>query len=200
MGKFILGIIVGLILVGAGSYIYVHFGFMNMQADQAVGTVEGIYMRGAMDRYVGRHAPKLTNPVEPTEANLVDGVRLYKMNCAVWHGGPDKPVSELGLGFNPRAPQFVKDAPDMADNENYWIIRHGVKMTGMPAWEKVMSDNDMWKVTTFLGKMEDLDRLPPAVQQAWKGGGQAELGAQQNPTAPPSEQQTPPPATPKHKH
>ena len=150
MGKFVFGLIIGVILVLAGAFVYIHFGYMNMQADQAVGTVERVYMGGAMDRYADRHAPQLKNPLDASDANLVEGIRLYKANCAVCHGGPDKPVSELGLGFSPRAPQFSQDAPDMPENQNYWIIRHGVKMTGMPAWEKVLSDSDLWKLTTFL--------------------------------------------------
>jgi hypothetical protein len=72
----------------------------------------------------------------------------------------------------------------MPENENYWIIRHGIKMTGMPAWDKVLSDTDIWKVITFLRKMGDLDKLPPAAQAEWKAGAQVERGAQQNPSAP----------------
>jgi thiosulfate dehydrogenase len=184
MGKFIWGIIVGVLGVAAGAYIYVHYGFMNMQADRTPGRIESMYMGSAMDHYAERHAPRVQNPIQLTEANLVDGVRLYKSNCAVCHGGPDKPISNVGLGFNPPVPQFLKEAPDMPENENYWIIRHGIKMTGMPAWDKVLSDTDIWKVTTFLSMMGGLDKLPPAAQAEWKAGGQVELGAQQNPSAP----------------
>jgi thiosulfate dehydrogenase len=183
MGKFIGGVIVGLLCVAAGVYVYVHYGFMNLQADRPPGRLESLYMGSAMDHYAERHAPQVRNPIQPTDANLVEGIRLYKSNCAVCHGGPDKPVSDVGLGFNPPVPQFLKEAPDMPENENYWIISHGIKRTGMPAWNKVLSDSDIWKLTTFLSKMEDLDKLPPAAQAAWKTGSQAELGAQENPSA-----------------
>jgi mono/diheme cytochrome c family protein len=198
MGKFVFGVIIGLAVSAVGGYVYVHYGFVNLQADRGAGMVERVYMQGAMDRSVERHAPRVRNPIEPTDANLVEGIRLYKANCAGCHGGPDKPVSELGLGFSPQVPQFAKDTPDMPDYQNYWIIRHGVKMTGMPAWEKVLSEADTWKIVTFLGKMEDLDRLSPEVRQAWKSGGQTELGAQQNPSVPPTPQ--PAPTEPEHHH
>jgi thiosulfate dehydrogenase len=170
MRKFLVGLIIGVLLVGVGSFVYVHYGYLDMRADQAPGTLENTYMRGAMDKYADRYAPKAENPIQPTDANLIEGVHLYKANCAVCHGGPEKPV--VALGFNPKVPQFLKDAPDMPEYQNFWITKHGIKMTGMPAWEKVMSDDEIWKVTTFLTRMEDLDKLPPAVQAAWKSGGQ----------------------------
>ncbi|MDR5729819.1 MAG: hypothetical protein RB191_20595, partial [Terriglobia bacterium] len=65
----------------------------------------------------------------------------------------------------PRAPQFVDDAPDMSANQNFFIIQHGVRWTGMPAWKQSLSDQQMWQVTTFLSHM---DKLPPQVSAQWK--------------------------------
>jgi len=169
MGKFIGGIIIGVLALAGGVYAYLHYGLFDMRADRPNGRLEMAYMNDAMDRYAGRHAPKVRNPLPLTDATLIGGIAVYKSNCAGCHGGPDMPESALGAGFNPPAPQFVKDAPDMPENQNYWIIRHGVKMTGMPAWEKVLAESDIWKVTTFVGRMGELDKLSPAVQQAWKG-------------------------------
>lgn len=184
MGKFLAGVIVAVLLIAVGAYIYIHYGFINMQADQPVMGLERFYLRGAMDKYAERYAPKAKNPVAPTDANLIAGVRIYKSNCAVCHGGPEQPMSEVGRGLYPHAPQFVDDTPDMPEEQNFWITKHGVARTGMPAWGRVLSDNDIWTVVTFLSKFKDIDKLSPAVQQAWKGGGQTELGGQQNPTAP----------------
>lgn len=196
MGKFIAGILVGLVIVAAGAYVYIHHGFIHMQADQPVTRLEQVYLNDATDNYVHRYAPKAQNPMPPTDANLMDGIRIYKSNCAVCHGGPVKPVSEVGAGLYPPAPQFVREPPDMADHLNYWIVKHGIARTGMPAWDKALSDADIWKVTTFLGKMAELDKLSPAVQQEWKTGGQAEVGAQQNPTGPAAQPQPAGPAMP----
>ena len=70
----------------------------------------------------------------------------------------------------------MKRTPDMPDNQNFYITKHGVRLTGMPAWGKLYDDDKLWKVTTFLSHM---DKLPPAVDQEWK-----------NPAAP-----NPPPAS-----
>lgn len=186
MGKFIAGIIIGIVGVAAGAYVFLHYGFMNMAADQPVNSMELFYMKGAMTRYSTRYAPKVQDPVPPTDDNLIAGIRLYKSNCAVCHGGPDIPMSDVGRGLYPPAPQFLKDAPDMPENQNYWIIKHGVARTGMLAWNKQMSDSDIWTIATFFSKMDQLDKLSAPVQQAWKTGGQTELGAQGPPQAAPA--------------
>ena len=65
----------------------------------------------------------------------------------------------------PRAPLFVKDAPDMPENQNFYIIDHGVRLSGMPAWKKVLNEQQIWQVTTFLSHM---DKLPPEVLKQWQ--------------------------------
>ncbi|MGA3210499.1 MAG: c-type cytochrome [Terriglobales bacterium] len=177
MRKFTVGFLLGVLAVAASSYVYIHYGFVDLRADQPLGVIERTYMRGAMDKYADRYSPKAENPVSQTDANMIEGIRLYKANCAVCHGGPDKPVA--AMGFSPRAPQFLSDAPDMPEYQNFWITKRGIKLTGMPAWDRALSDVEIWKVTTFLSRMEDLDKLSPAVQAAWKGGAQAEMGTPQ---------------------
>jgi mono/diheme cytochrome c family protein len=179
MRKFFVGLILGVLLVAAGSFVYIHDGFIDLRADQPLGFIEQTYLRGAMDKYADRYSPKEENPIARTDANLIEGIHLYKANCAVCHGGPNKPI--VSIGFSPRAPQFLSDAPDMPEYQNFWITKHGIKMTGMPAWDKALSDSEIWKITAFLSRMEDLDKLSPTVQAAWKGGAPAELGVQPTP-------------------
>lgn len=166
MGKFIAGIIFTLLVIFIGSYVYVHYGFMNLSADVPYNKMEMVYVRGMLDRWAERFGPKTASPVQPTDANMIDGVKLYKTNCAVCHGSPQNPVSEVGRALYPRAPQFMKDPPtDMTEGMTYQITKHGVARTGMPAWSKNLSDNDIWKLTAFLKRMEN---LPTAVENEWK--------------------------------
>ena len=53
----------------------------------------------------------------------------------------------------------------MPENQNFYIIRHGIRWSGMPAWKNVLSDNDTWKLTALLSH---LNKLPSAVQQEWQ--------------------------------
>jgi mono/diheme cytochrome c family protein len=184
MGKFVAGVIIGVLVIACGAYVYIHYGFIDMRADQPVMAVEHFYLAGAMDRYAERYAPKARNPMPPTDETLVAGVRIYNSNCVFCHGGPERPISELGRGLFPKAPQFLQDVPDMPEEQNFWITKHGIARTGMPAWDKTLSDNDIWKVVTLLSRFKDFDQFSPAVQQEWKGGGPAQPGAPEQPSSP----------------
>jgi len=67
--------------------------------------------------------------------------------------------------FNPPAPQLVNVVPEVDDAWLFWVTKHGVRMTAMPSWSGVMSDNDIWKVVAFL---KQSDKLPPEAQAAWQ--------------------------------
>jgi mono/diheme cytochrome c family protein len=60
---------------------------------------------------------------------------------------------------------LIQDPPDDADWHNYYVIRNGIRYTGMPAWDKALGDQDIWKVTIFLSHMQ---KLPAAAQDYWK--------------------------------
>jgi len=83
-------------------------------------------------------------------------------HCAGCHGVPSNPDSQFAHSFNPEVPSFFKDAPDMAEHQNFYIIKHGIRWTGMPAWDKTLDDTQTWQIVTFLSNIE---KLPPAAQK-----------------------------------
>jgi mono/diheme cytochrome c family protein len=160
MRNFIRGIIVGAIALAAGVYGYARLGFLDLRADQEPSALEKNIAGAAMDRSTERHAPQQKNPLQPTQENLLAGARLYRAKCSDCHGSPANPRSDYGRSFYPRVPQFMKEAPDMPENENFYLIKHGVRWTAMPAWGHVMTDTEIWQVVTLLSRLE---KLPPEV-------------------------------------
>ena len=67
--------------------------------------------------------------------------------------------------FNPPAPQLINRIPHDDDAWLFWVTKHGVRMTGMPTWDGIMSDDEMWKVIAFI---KHSDKLPPDVQAVWQ--------------------------------
>ena len=165
MRKFGLGFVIAAIAVLAAEFVYVRFGFVNPRADITENSVEKSIAMPALDASVDRHAPDVKNPVPPTNDNLIAGMKLYQTSCASCHGDIQRPDALLADALYPRAPQFVKDAPDMPENQNFYIIRHGVRLSGMPAWDKALTEQEMWQLTTFLSHM---DKLPPQIEAQWK--------------------------------
>ena len=165
MGKFLLGVIITLlvlVLVGLG---FAMLGFFPTRANVEPPHLERHLAMSAVDASMDRHAPRITNPLTPTDQNLEDGMKLYTMNCSLCHGTLDRKPSTLATSFYPPPPNLISDPPDDPEWHIFYTIRTGIRYTGMPAWDKTLTDQDMWKVTMFLSHM---DKLPPAVQEYWK--------------------------------
>lgn len=114
------------------------------------------------DAATDRRASDAKNPIPATEENLVAGTKLYVNHCAGCHGLPSNPESTFAQSFYPEVPSFFKEAPDMAENQNFYIIQHGIRWTGMPAWNKTLNDTQTWQIVTFLSNIE---KLPPAAMK-----------------------------------
>ena len=165
MGKFILGVIVTLLVLVLGGLGAAMLGIIPTNANVAPPHFETRIAMAAVDASMERHAPRVTNPVSPTDDNLIDGMKLYTMKCALCHGGFDRKPSALASSFYPPAPALILDPPDDPEWHLFYTIRTGVRYTGMPAWEGALPEQDMWKITALLSR---LDKLPPGVQEYWK--------------------------------
>jgi len=165
MRKFIFGFVSGIVLLLLAAFLYIRFGFVDPRADIPVNVIEMHVAMPALDASVDRRAPEIKDPVAATDENLLAGMQIYQSDCASCHGDVYHPHASLAETLYPRPPQFVEDAPDMPENQNYYIIRHGVRLSGMPGWKYALSDDQMWQVTTFLSHM---DHLPAQVAAAWK--------------------------------
>lgn len=165
MGKFLLGVIITLIVLVLAALGFAALGFLPTRANVEPPHWERHFAMSAVDSSMERHAPRVTNPLTPTDQNLEDGMKLYTMNCALCHGGLDRKPSTLANSFYPPVPNFISDPPDDPEWHTFYTIRTGIRYTGMPSWDKTLTEQDMWKITMLLSHM---DKLPPAVQDYWK--------------------------------
>jgi mono/diheme cytochrome c family protein len=165
MRNFILGITVTLLVIGLFGLAEATLGLVPTNADATPPRLERRVAMSALDASMERHAPRVSSPIPPTDENLIDGMKVYTMNCSMCHGTLDNRPSPLEKSFYPPAPQLILDP--LADPEwhIYYAVRSGVRYTGMPAWNKALSDQDTWKVTAFLARIQT---LPPGVRDYWK--------------------------------
>jgi mono/diheme cytochrome c family protein len=175
MGKFALGVVVTLLVFILGGLGFAMLGFFPTAANVEPPRLERRLAMGAVDASMERHAPRINNPLTPTDPNLEDGMKLYTMNCALCHGGLDRKPSALGHSFYPPPPNLITDPPDDPEWHLFYTIRTGVRYTGMPAWDKALSEQDMWKITMLLSH---LDKLPPGAQEYWKTNFNVEPGVE----------------------
>lgn len=177
MRGFTAGIIFAVVLAFAVAVVLADGGYLPTSADAEPSSFERRMAMSALDASMNRAAPRIANPVKPLDDNLIDGMKIYTMNCAVCHGTMDLKPSVLEHSMYPPPPQLLLDPLDDPEWHIYYAIRTGVRYTGMPSWSKALSNDDMWRVTAFLSRV---DHLPPAVKDAWqKAYGTAAPGPRQ---------------------
>ena len=140
-------------------------GLIPVNADVPPSSLETRFIPIAVRASVANHAEKQPNPVTATDENLIAGAEVYDELCARCHGTPRRGASVLGASFYPPAPQFAVKGSTYTDGELFWIVKHGIRNTGMPAWGRLLTDQDIWKVVAVLRR---LDSLPPAVETSVK--------------------------------
>src|SRR6201998_307312 len=148
MRSFLFGVVVTVLIIIIGGYMYAKQGYMDFSADQKPSSAETHFAMAAVDASTDRHAGDHKNQLQATDANVVAGSALTRIHGPGSHGTPSNPHSQFGHSFNPPVPQFFKEGSDMADNQSFYIIHHGIRWSGMPAWNKTLSENQTWQIVT----------------------------------------------------
>ena len=165
MRKFVWGVLITLLVVFVGGLSVALLGYLPTHANATPPKWEENLAERALDASMEHHAPRVANPVPATDENLIEGMKIYTMNCALCHGKLDNQRSPLEHQFYPPAPQLIVEPVDDPEWHIYYGVRTGIRYTAMPAWDKVLTPDQMWKVTAFLTRLE---KLPPGVQDYWK--------------------------------
>src|SRR5579871_2405478 len=153
MLRFLAGVVVTLIVIAAVGYGVLVTGSVPPGADSKPSGLELWAANVDLDAAINRDAPKGPNPVAATDANLVDGVKLYGRYCAACHGAAagDADRTPIAKGEYPSPPQLGTDGvEDDPGGVTFWKIDHGIRLTGMPSWKPTLTDRQMWTLALFL--------------------------------------------------
>lgn len=162
MGKFLAGLIVGLIVIPLGVYMYFSTGSAPVATSSAPMPFERLLAKVALHARLQKEMPKPA-PIPADEGAFVAGAQIYKDNCAVCHGLPSQPPTAVGLGMFPKPPKLMegKGVTDDTPQETYWKVAGGIRMTGMPGFEKSLSPTQMWQVSLLCA---NADKLSPSAK------------------------------------
>ncbi|HEY1909197.1 MAG TPA: cytochrome c [Myxococcaceae bacterium] len=121
-----------------------------------------LFVRGS----VAREARSVVVPPAPQEdATLLQGMKTFRRNCAGCHGKFGAHSRWGTTSFYPRVPQFADEGSALGPAEMFVVVKHGIRGTGMAAWQVNLADEEIWPVVWFLQRMRT---LPPEVDRAWK--------------------------------
>lgn len=155
-------IVVVILVIVAAAAAFVLSGAYDVGADAPhtgpVASLIGFARERSIDvRAGGIKVPPLTDPTM-----IAEGAEHYAAMCTGCHLAPGMGENELRPGLNPMPPDLAL-LPQGEPGEQFWIIKHGVKMTAMPAWGKSHSDEEIWTIVAFLQK---LPHMPVAQYRA----------------------------------
>jgi mono/diheme cytochrome c family protein len=131
-------------------------GVLPVQADVAPSRLEASLLGAALHAAVARHAPNGGNPMPASEENLIAGATVYREMCSRCHGGSKQSDNSYGRSFYPPAPPLPLTRTSYTDSEMFWIVKHGIRNTAMPAWGNLLSDEEIWQVVILLRKFDSL--------------------------------------------
>jgi mono/diheme cytochrome c family protein len=160
MLRFLLGILVGLVLAPVLVLGWLRYGHPPVAVADGQLPFERQIVKVPMHVRIEREMPT-SAAIEPTEENLFAGAQVYRDQCASCHGYRDKP-SDFADHMFPQAPQLwqlhndgktvgVSDDPP---GETYWKVANGLRLTGMPAYGKILTEKQIWQVSLLLANAD----------------------------------------------
>jgi mono/diheme cytochrome c family protein len=155
-----------LAIVVAGAFA-VYLGAYDFAAD--VPHTQPVYwlLEEARERSIEIRSEGIAVPDDLSDPKRVQlGAGHYAEICAGCHLAPGMKRTEIARGLYPRAPE-LRRVTDLGPAEAFWVVKHGIKMTGMPAWGVTHSDEQLWDIVAFLQKLPEL--TPEQYQALVKG-------------------------------
>jgi mono/diheme cytochrome c family protein len=147
-----------IVLLAAAAAAVVYSGVYDVSAAAPEEPWVARLLDTAKDRAIEKRVaempppPSLTDPSQVTEGQLD-----FAEMCVTCHGAPGVPKSEIGMGLNPDAPDLKDEARDSSPQHLFWVIKNGIKMTGMPAFGLTHSDAKIWSMVAFLKQLPQMD-------------------------------------------
>lgn len=146
-------VLIAYLVAALGALAFIYAGTYDIAASDAHWGITRWVMETARVRSIKAHAAGIAVPAGLDAPDKIPiGVTHYAAHCAVCHGAPGVPKDDIAEGMYPQPPDLAKTASQYSDAELFWILQHGIKMTGMPSWAD-HSDDELWATVAFLRKL-----------------------------------------------
>ncbi|RTM14576.1 MAG: cytochrome c [Bradyrhizobiaceae bacterium] len=169
---------VAALIVFAGSLVYVGYGFYDVGADTPHWDITRKLIEVVRDRSIAVRASKVELPDLQDEQLILKGAGQYAAMCVKCHLAPEQSDSEIRPGLYPKPPNLTEQRID--PKTAFWVTKHGLKMSGMPAWGLGHDDATIWSIIAFVTKLPGLSaehykdmvaRAPPDEEMESMGKG-----------------------------
>ncbi|MEO8742097.1 MAG: cytochrome c [Lysobacteraceae bacterium] len=143
-----------LVLIAIGLALFGYSGLYNIGADDPHWPVTHRILQSVRDRSIHVRSRDLPMPNLQDPQLILKGAGQYAAMCTGCHLAPGMHESEIRPGLYPQPPELAKVRFDPRDE--FWVIKHGIKMSAMPAWGGSHDDATIWSMVAFLQRLPDL--------------------------------------------
>ncbi|HEX2254237.1 MAG TPA: c-type cytochrome [Thermoanaerobaculia bacterium] len=150
----------GAALTGLGllAFLGVTSGVVSVRARPGHWPVTEAFLQYAKTRSVATHSLAVPPPPDLTDPALVlRGAGHFVTGCQPCHGGPGLHHPPIARAMTPHPPYLPEEVPDWKPRELFYMVKHGLKLTGMPAWPSEKRDDEVWAMVAFLLTLPGLD-------------------------------------------
>jgi mono/diheme cytochrome c family protein len=149
--------IITLTLLAALFLLFIFSGIYNIGATSPHYKFTRWVISKMTDHSIKHYAGEVTEPPNLTDSSLIKtGFIHYREMCSGCHGAPGINRNEVAEGLYPKPPRLLKSANEWKPAELFWIIKNGIKMTGMPGFGISHSDDKIWAMVAFMEKLPDM--------------------------------------------
>ena len=161
-------LLIALVLALAGAlagFAFVRSGIYDVGASRRHTKLTQWLTHETMNYSVRSHAKGISPPRWTGAQQLLAGYCAYETHCVACHGAAAVAREQWVNGLEPQPPYLLDVTREFTPAQLFWIVKHGIKMTGMPAWGESMSDADIWNVVAWIEASRD---LPPQTYAQWR--------------------------------
>jgi mono/diheme cytochrome c family protein len=169
---FVFGAIAMLLVLALGAGAFVSSGAYAIGADQPHLPVTRSLIDALRNKATEAAGKQVAVPTLGDPTQIADGAAHYDALCTGCHLTPGHEATGLSKGLYPQPPNLAQDGIDNP-GEAFWIIKHGIKLTAMPAWGKTQSDAELWNLVAFLQRVP---KMTPAQYGQWVAKGNSAHG------------------------
>lgn len=166
-------LVAGAIVAGA-ALAYIYSGLYNVAATAPHNALSRWILQTTQKNSVRAHAEEVGVPPQLSAEQAHHGIEHFANTCVACHGAPGVPRGELGKGLTPTPPDLAKAVTAWSDQELFWIVKHGIKFAGMPAFGPTHSDEELWGLVAFLKR---LPKMSPEEYAQARAGRKSESAA-----------------------
>jgi mono/diheme cytochrome c family protein len=169
IGSALAGAAAMLLLLVVLAVLVVYTGAYNIAATEEHRSITRWALDTTFHKSIQRGAAEVSVPDEIGQDLVEVGASHYKDACQTCHGGPGAERAEWANGMRPRPPHLAEKAAERELSEIFWLVKHGARMTGMPAFGPHHDDQTLWGISAFVKELPGMTR--DAYERAGADGG-----------------------------